>query len=60
MPGSPNDDDDTAAHHGGGPLSAVFKWLWNYDLMIGKYSFRSLWLFVALTLAAFVTGAAVF
>lgn len=43
----PTDDDDAAGHHGGGPVSYVFKWLWNYRLSTIKGSPRSLWLFVA-------------
>jgi hypothetical protein len=39
------DDDDAAAGHGG-PLSYVFKWLWNYQL---THQHMNALVFIALT-----------
>ncbi len=52
----PINDNDAAGHGGGGPVSYVFRWLWNYRLSTIKGSPRSLWLIVAMLLAAFGLG----
>lgn len=52
----PINDDDTAAGHGGGPLSAMLKWNWNYKLMMFGTSFRSMYFWIGLILAAWAVG----
>ncbi len=54
----PSNDDDTAAQGGGGPLSSVFKWLWNYP--VHKLGVNALVFFVLTHVVVGVVSALVF